>query len=139
MVTRELGLLVRIHEVASDHIVYVDDLQLAMKGVLEDPVVGTLEENAVDVIRCMMKQPRDTDLKFLDRVRMLFKTSTRVDNETEFLSGYFGKLPSNLHDHILEWKDAEGLTSEELVCFFKKRERDLEVKGLSDMQSIGTS
>lgn len=48
---------------------------------------------------------------------------------------YFGKLPSNLQDRILEWKDVEDLPFEELIRFLKKRKRDTEFKGLVDMRS----
>lgn len=83
----------------------------------------------------MGKQNRETDMEFLAKIRMVYQTTTEANDEGECLFVYFGKLPSNLQDKILEWKDVEELSFEELDS--SRSGRDSEFKGLSDLRSKG--
>lgn len=70
-------------------------------------VVDKVERNVVDAIRKMSRQNKETDLEFVSRVRMVYKTAIVVADEVECASVYFGKLPFNLQDRILKWKDVD--------------------------------
>lgn len=89
----------------------------------------------IDAIIKMIKSPGESELELLRRVRIIFQTGLKNSYERECLSIYFGKLPSNLKDRILEWKDVEDLSFVELVRLLKTKERDAEFKGLEDMRS----
>lgn len=51
---------------------------------------------------------------------MVYHTATTHVDEAECLRVYFGKLPSNFQDCMLEWKDVDELSVEELVRFFQE-------------------
>lgn len=89
----------------------------------------------MDLIRKTNKQPKETDLEVL--TRMVYQTTTGASDEVECVFVYSSKLPSNLHHRILEWKEVEELSFEELIYFFKNREQDSEFIGLSDLRSRG--
>lgn len=105
--TRGHGLPVHSNEVVGDHNVDVRSLWISVKTTLQDLVVDKVEKNVVDAILKINRQSKETDLEFLTRIRTVYQTATVAGDEAECVSVYFGKLPSNLQDRILEWMNVE--------------------------------